>query len=47
MRHFQECLDKDLEPSPSVLDGARAAAVASAAWHSADTGLPAKVFNNF
>jgi len=47
MRHFQDCLDKDLEPSPSVLDGARAAAVASAAWESADTGRPAKVFNEF
>ncbi len=47
MRHFQDCLDNDLEPSPSVLDGARAAAVASAAWESAETGLPAKVFNEF
>ncbi len=47
MRHFQDCLDRDLEPSPSVLDGARAAAVASAAWESVETGLPARVFNEF
>jgi len=47
MRHFQDCLDHDLEPSPGVLDGARAAAVAAAAWESAESGLSAKVFNNF
>ncbi|MFA6561346.1 MAG: Gfo/Idh/MocA family oxidoreductase [Verrucomicrobiia bacterium] len=47
MRHFQECLDQDREPSPNVLDGARACAVAAAAWESADTGKPARVFNEF
>ncbi len=47
MRHFQECLDQDLEPSPSVVDGARACAVASAAWESAQTGKAIEVFNDF
>ena len=47
MRHFQECLDHDREPSPSVIDGARACAVAAAAWESADTGKPVRVFNEF
>lgn len=47
MRHFQDCLDHDREPSPGVLDGARACAVAAAAWESADTGKPARVFNEF
>ncbi len=47
MRHFQDCLDHDLEPSPNVLDGARACAVATAAWESADSGKPGRVFNEF
>ena len=47
MRHFQDCLDHDREPSPSVLDGARACAVAAAAWESADKGKPVRVFNEF
>jgi predicted dehydrogenase len=47
MRHFQDCLDQDREPSPNVLDGARACAVAAAAWESADTGKPVRVCNEF
>jgi predicted dehydrogenase len=47
MRHFQECLDEDREPSPNVLDGARACAVAAAAWESTETGQVARVFNAF
>lgn len=47
MRHFQECLDEDREPSPSVLDGARACAVAAAAWESAETGQAVRVVNDF
>jgi predicted dehydrogenase len=43
MRHFQECLDQDRDPVPGVLDGARAVAVAAAAWESADTGRPVRV----
>jgi predicted dehydrogenase len=47
MRHFQECLDNNAEPSPNVVDGARAVAVAAAAWESAESGQPVKVFNEF
>ena len=46
MRHFQQCLDEDQEPCPSVLDGARACAVAAAAWESAESGQVARVDNN-
>jgi predicted dehydrogenase len=38
MRHFQHCLDEDQEPSPGVLDGAKAVAVGAAAWESVRTG---------
>jgi predicted dehydrogenase len=34
MRHFQQCLDEDSEPSPGVVDGAKAVAVGAAAWES-------------
>ena len=38
MRHFQECLERDLEPSPGVLDGAKSVAVGVAARESIRTG---------
>jgi len=38
MRHFQECLDNDTEPSPNVLDGAKSVAAGVAAWESIRTG---------
>lgn len=38
MRHFQDCLDHDREPSPSVLDGAKAVAAGATAWESIRTG---------
>jgi predicted dehydrogenase len=47
MRHFQQCLDEDKEPSPSVVDGAKACAVAAAAWKSAKSGKPVRVYNDF
>jgi predicted dehydrogenase len=47
MRHVQECLEQDREPSPGVLDGARACAVAAAAWESAETGQAIRVVNDF
>ncbi|MBI3987500.1 MAG: Gfo/Idh/MocA family oxidoreductase, partial [Lentisphaerae bacterium] len=47
MRHFQECLDKDREPSPGVLDGAKSVAVGVAAWESVRTGKVIKAFNAF
>jgi predicted dehydrogenase len=47
MRHFQNCLDNDQEPSPSVVDGAKSVAVGVAAWESIRTGKTVKVFNDF
>jgi len=47
MRHFQECLDDDLDPSPSVIDGAKSVAVGWAARESIKTGKVVKVFNDF
>ena len=47
MRHFQECIEEDLEPSPNAVDGAKSVAVGVAAWESIETGQPVKVFNDF
>ena len=47
MRHFQQCLEEDLEPSPNVVDGAKSIAVGAAAWESIESGQPVKVFNEF
>ena len=47
MRHFQECLDNDLQPSPSVVDGAKSVAAGAAAWESIDTGKVVEVCNEF
>jgi predicted dehydrogenase len=47
MRHFQDCLDNDLSPNPSVIDGAKAVAVGVAAWESIKTGQTVKVCNEF
>jgi predicted dehydrogenase len=47
MRHFQDCLDRDIEPSPGVLDGAKSVAAGVAAWESVRTGQAAKAFNAF
>jgi predicted dehydrogenase len=47
MRHFQDCLDKNIDPSPSVLDGAKSVAAGVAAWESIKTGKVQKVFNGF
>ena len=47
MRHFQDCLDNDREPSPGVVDGAKSVAVGVAAWESIRTGQAEKVFNEF
>lgn len=47
MAYFQECLEQDKEPSPSVLDGAKTVAVGVAAWESIRTGQPVKVSNEF
>ncbi len=34
LQHFEECLNQDKTPSPSVRDGAKSVAVCSAAWES-------------
>jgi len=47
MRHFQDCLLNDLDPSPSVIDGAKSVAVGAAAKESIKTGKAVKVFNDF
>ena len=47
MRHLQDCIDNDSEPSPNVIDGAKACAVASAAWASSESGAVEKVTNDF
>lgn len=47
MRHFQDCLDNDLEPRPGVLDGAKAVAAGVAAWESIKTGKVVKACNEF
>jgi predicted dehydrogenase len=47
MRHFQQCLEDNLEPSPNVVDGAKSIAVGVAAWESIHTGQPVKVWNRF
>ena len=47
MRHFQDCLDHDREPSPSVVDGAKSVAVGVAAWESIRTGKVVEVCNEF
>ncbi len=47
MRHFQDCLDHDREPSPNVVDGARSVAVGEAAWESIRTGKVVEVDHAF
>ena len=43
MRPFQQCLDEDREPSPGVVEGAKAVAVGAAAWESVRSGKAVKV----
>ncbi|MHB0876272.1 MAG: Gfo/Idh/MocA family protein [Anaerolineae bacterium] len=38
LRHFEECLLQDRQPSPGVRDGAKSVAVCAAAWESARGG---------
>jgi len=47
MRHFQECLDHDRQPSPGVEDGAKSVAVGVAAWESIRSGQAIGVCNEF
>ncbi len=47
MRHFQDCLDNDLEPVPGVVESAKTMAVIAAAWESIHTGQVVKACNEF
>jgi predicted dehydrogenase len=47
MKHFQECIEKDLEPVPSVIDGAKTISTGHAAYQSIKDGKPVKVLNEF
>ena len=47
MKHFEDCLIDDKEPSPSVIDGAKTISAGDAAWKSIKTGKVVKVFNEF
>jgi predicted dehydrogenase len=47
MRHFQDCLDRDLEPNPGIVESAKSVAVGIAAWESIKTGQAVRVFNDF
>jgi len=47
LRHFQDCLDTDQEPSPGILESGKSVAVGVAAWESIQTGQVVKVFNDF
>jgi len=47
MRHFQDCLDNDRQPSPDIVESAKSIAVGAAAWESIKTGQAIKVFNEF
>ena len=46
-KHFEECLETDREPSPSVVDGAKTVSAGDAAWTSIKEGRVVKVFNEF
>jgi predicted dehydrogenase len=47
LKHFEECLEKDLTPVPDAVEGAKSIAVCSAAWQSIKSGSPVKVNDVF
>lgn len=47
LKHFEDCLEADLNPIPDAREGAKSVAVCSAAWESVNTGKSIKVFNEF
>ncbi len=47
MRHFQDCLDHDLNPYPGAEENAKSVATGVAAWESIKTGQAVKVCNEF
>jgi predicted dehydrogenase len=47
LRHFEDCLVHDREPSPGAREGARTVATCAAAWESIQTGRLVSVRNDF
>jgi predicted dehydrogenase len=47
LQHFEECLNQNKTPSPSVRDGAKSIAVCTAAWESIRRGGVVKVQGSF
>jgi predicted dehydrogenase len=47
MKHLEDCILNNKEPSPSVLDGAKTISAGAAAWQSIKEGTVVKVFNEF
>src|SRR5438477_12815690 len=47
LRHFEDCLENDREPSPGAREGARSIATCAAAWESVHTGQVVRVRNDF
>jgi predicted dehydrogenase len=47
LRHFEECLTHDRQPSPNARDGAKSIATCAAAWESIRTGQVVAVRNEF
>jgi predicted dehydrogenase len=47
MKHLEDCILNNGEPSPSVLDGAKTISAGVAAWQSIREGTVVKVFNEF
>ncbi len=47
LRHLEDCIVNDRQPSPDALEGARCISTCMAAWESVRTGKPIKVRNTF
>jgi predicted dehydrogenase len=47
LRHFEDCLVNDRQPSPGVREGARSVATCAAAWESIRSGRVVPVRNDF
>jgi predicted dehydrogenase len=47
MKHLEDCIVNNKEPSPSVLDGAKTISAGAAAWQSIKEDRVVKVFNEF
>jgi predicted dehydrogenase len=47
LKHFEDCLNKDITPVPDAVEGAKSVAVCTAAWQSIQSGSPVKVNHVF